>query len=88
MPAGRERGLAREGQSRSFECPRLRSRETTNKKQNSNLRHTMPKPILYVGLDVHARKITLAAAIEARGAEVRFHSTIETTATAVDGLIK
>jgi transposase len=48
----------------------------------------MNKPILYVGLDVHARKTTVATAGEDRRGEVRIHSTIDNTAAAMDSLIK
>jgi transposase len=66
----------------------VRNRDTTNKEQNTNHQHTMPKPILYVGLDVHARKITVATADEDRRGEVRVHSTIANTAAGLAGLLK
>ena len=48
----------------------------------------MPQPILYVGLDVHARKIAVATADEDRRGEVRLHSTIANTTTSLESLVK
>ena len=48
----------------------------------------MPQPILYVGLDVHARKIAVATADEDRRGEVRQHSIIANTTTALESLVK
>jgi transposase len=50
-------------------------------------RHTMKKPILYVGLDVHAASITAAVAAEGRDGEVRLHGKIGSDLRSVDKLL-
>ena len=42
----------------------------------TNNKHTMKKQLLFVGLDVHAKNITIALA-EGGGGEARLHSTIK-----------
>lgn len=48
----------------------------------------MIKPILSVGLDVHADSISVATADNQRGAEVRFHSKIPSSLGSLDSLVK
>jgi transposase len=44
-------------------------------KKPSHIKHTMNQPLLFVGLDVHAQRITVALAETGRG-EARLHGTI------------
>jgi transposase len=55
-------------------------------KKPAHIKHTMNKPLLFVGLDVHAQQITVAVAEAGRG-EARLYGTIPNDLHALERVI-
>jgi transposase len=86
--AARNRGLSGEGQSRILSPAGARSVDVTMEYSPPAHQNLMSKPILYIGMDVHADSISIAIAEPERKGEVRLYGKISSDLHSVEKLVR
>jgi len=86
--AARNRGLSGEGQSRILSPTDARSVDVTMEYSPPAHQNLMSKPILYIGMDVHADSISIAIAEPERKGEVRLYGKISSDLHSVEKLVR